>query len=141
MTDFVDVCALNDINIDTGVCALVNGQQVAIFRPAATTELFAIGNFDPFGKANVFPIMMRHEGYTDNCYTKASVWRCVILRVLLLYFIFFGYFTSLYLPLQESSCQNLFPNSPMGYHFEFKMADLYRDAMHINGTFHNLNYE
>jgi nitrite reductase (NADH) small subunit len=53
MTDFVDVCALNDINIDTGVCALVNGQQVAIFRPAATTELFAIGNFDPFGKANV----------------------------------------------------------------------------------------
>jgi nitrite reductase (NADH) small subunit len=53
MTDFVDVCALNDINVDTGVCALVNGQQVAIFRPAACQELFAVGNFDPIGKANV----------------------------------------------------------------------------------------
>ena len=53
MTDFVNVCALNDINKDTGVCALVNGQQVAIFRPAGTEELFALGNFDPVGKANV----------------------------------------------------------------------------------------
>ena len=35
------------------VCALVNGQQVAIFRPAGTEELFALGNFDPVGKANV----------------------------------------------------------------------------------------
>lgn len=53
MSDFIDVCALSDINLDTGVCALVNGQQVAIFRPAATGELFAVGNFDPIGKANV----------------------------------------------------------------------------------------
>ena len=53
MSDFIDVCALSDINLDTGVCALVNGQQVAIFRPAAGGELFAVGNFDPIGKANV----------------------------------------------------------------------------------------
>ena len=38
-----------------------------------------------------------------------SVWRCVILRAFLLYINFFGYFTSLYLPLQESSCRQFFP--------------------------------
>jgi nitrite reductase (NADH) small subunit len=53
MSEFVDVCALSDINIDTGVCALVNGKQVAIFRPAATGELYALDNYDPIGKANV----------------------------------------------------------------------------------------
>lgn len=53
MTNFVDVCALSDINLDTGVCALVDGKQVAIFRPAASGELFAIDNYDPIGKANV----------------------------------------------------------------------------------------
>ena len=39
-----------------------------------------------------------------------SVWRCVtvILQVFLLYFNLFGYFTSLYLPLQESSCGQFF---------------------------------
>ena len=53
MSNFIDVCALNDINLDTGVCALVNEQQVAIFRPAASNDVFAINNFDPIGKANV----------------------------------------------------------------------------------------
>ena len=53
MSEFVDVCALSDINIDTGVCALVNGKQVAIFRPAATGELYAVDNFDPIGKSIV----------------------------------------------------------------------------------------
>ncbi len=53
MSDFTDVCALNDITPDTGVCALVNGKQVAIFRPAATGTLYAVGNYCPAGKANI----------------------------------------------------------------------------------------
>lgn len=53
MSNFIDVCALDDINLDTGVCALVNEQQVAIFRPAATGSVYAIQNYDPIGKANV----------------------------------------------------------------------------------------
>ncbi|GAA6135016.1 nitrite reductase small subunit NirD [Oceaniserpentilla sp. 4NH20-0058] len=53
MSNYIDVCALNDINLDTGVCALINDQQVAIFRPAASGTVFAISNFDPIGKANV----------------------------------------------------------------------------------------
>lgn len=47
------VCELNDIAPNTGVCALVKGAQVAIFRQAGSDALFAIGNFDPVGKANV----------------------------------------------------------------------------------------
>jgi len=53
MKNFIEVCALNDINLDTGVCALVNDQQVAIFRPASSQQVFAINNYDPIGKASV----------------------------------------------------------------------------------------
>ncbi|HSG03405.1 MAG TPA: nitrite reductase small subunit NirD [Marinobacterium sp.] len=47
------VCELNDIAPDTGVCALVAGEQVAVFRQASTDRLFAVGNYDPVGNANV----------------------------------------------------------------------------------------
>ena len=45
------VCRLADILPDTGVCALVEGRQVAVFR--VDKDVFALGNFDPFSKANV----------------------------------------------------------------------------------------
>ena len=45
------VCALNDILPNTGVCALVDDQQVAIFRVGA--DLYAIANYDPFSNAYV----------------------------------------------------------------------------------------
>jgi nitrite reductase (NADH) small subunit len=51
--NYTDVCALNDITPDTGVCALVNGQQVAIFRPVSSEKLYAVGNYCPAGKANI----------------------------------------------------------------------------------------
>jgi nitrite reductase (NADH) small subunit len=50
---WMKVCELTDIAPDTGVCALVNNRQVAIFRQASTDRLFAIDNFDPIGQANV----------------------------------------------------------------------------------------
>ncbi len=53
MSQWLDVCEVDDIAPDTAVCALVNGKQVAIFRPLATDTLFAVDNFDPVGKANV----------------------------------------------------------------------------------------
>jgi len=52
-SQWIAVCKLEDISPNTGVCALVGGKQVAIFRRAKTDELFAIGNYDPIGKANV----------------------------------------------------------------------------------------
>ncbi len=45
------VCALEDIIPDSGVCALVNGRQVALFRVGDAVH--AIGNFDPDSGANV----------------------------------------------------------------------------------------
>lgn len=50
---WIEVCPLNDIAPDTGVCALVNGQQVAIFRMRQDDRVYAIGNFDPASNANV----------------------------------------------------------------------------------------
>ena len=39
---------------NSGVCALVKNQQVAIFYlPQNKCPLFAVGNYDPIGKANV----------------------------------------------------------------------------------------
>jgi len=46
------VCRLEDIVPNCGVCALVEGRQVAIFR-LDDERLFAIGNRDPFSGANV----------------------------------------------------------------------------------------
>lgn len=48
----VDVCALDDLKPGLGVCALVNGQQVALFR-LRNGDVFAIGNHDPFSGSNV----------------------------------------------------------------------------------------
>jgi nitrite reductase (NADH) small subunit len=48
-----DVCALGDIVPRTGVCALLAGKQVAVFRVGVDDELYALSNFDPFSKAFV----------------------------------------------------------------------------------------
>ena len=45
------VCRLDDIVPNSGVCALVGDEQVAIFR--IDEKVFAIGNRDPFSGANV----------------------------------------------------------------------------------------
>ena len=49
---WVRICALDDIVPNTGVCALANGHQVAIFR-LDDDSLYALGNYDPFSRANV----------------------------------------------------------------------------------------
>ena len=47
------VCALDDIDPNTGVCALVGADQVAVVRVGEGDDVFAIGNFDPFSQAFV----------------------------------------------------------------------------------------
>jgi nitrite reductase (NADH) small subunit len=49
---WVAVCRLDDIVPDTGVCALVDDRQVAIFR-LGDDSVHAIDNHDPFSRANV----------------------------------------------------------------------------------------
>jgi nitrite reductase (NADH) small subunit len=43
---WIPVCRLEDIVPNTGVCALVEGAQVAVFRVGE--RVYAIGNRDPF---------------------------------------------------------------------------------------------
>ncbi|MGH9281492.1 MAG: nitrite reductase small subunit NirD [Acidimicrobiales bacterium] len=50
---WVDVCALGDLVPDRGVCALVGGHQIAVFRVSPSDELYAVSNHDPFSRANV----------------------------------------------------------------------------------------
>jgi nitrite reductase (NADH) small subunit len=50
------VCRLEDIVPNCGVCALVQGEQVALFRIGSglsDDRVFAVGNRDPFSGANV----------------------------------------------------------------------------------------
>jgi nitrite reductase (NADH) small subunit len=48
---WTDVCAFDQLISGRGVCALVAGRQVAIFR--VEDELFALSNYDPFSEAFV----------------------------------------------------------------------------------------
>ena len=50
-TRWISVCPLSCIVPNTGVCALVEAEQVAIFR--VDEALYAIGNYDPFSHAYV----------------------------------------------------------------------------------------
>ncbi|MEZ8948995.1 nitrite reductase small subunit NirD [Vibrio sp. 10N.261.51.A3] len=50
---FTKVCKIEDIIPGTGVCALVGGEQVAVFRPTEAEEVFAISNTDPYFQSNV----------------------------------------------------------------------------------------
>ena len=48
------ICHTSDLVENSGVCALINDEQVALFYiPSTEKKLFAISNWDPFGKANV----------------------------------------------------------------------------------------
>jgi len=52
--DWQVLCQRDDLVPGGGVCVLVGQQQVALFYlPGADRELFAIGNHDPIGGANV----------------------------------------------------------------------------------------
>ncbi len=55
------VCQMDDLITNSGVCALIEqsdkaivAEQVAIFHvPNTEQQVYAIGNYDPIGKANV----------------------------------------------------------------------------------------
>ena len=54
MSQWYTACTVDDLVEGSGVCALINGQQVAIFYlPNEEQKVFAIDNYDPIGGANV----------------------------------------------------------------------------------------
>jgi nitrite reductase (NADH) small subunit len=54
------ICTLHDLLPELGVPALVNGEQVAIFR-LKDDRVFAVSNYDPFSQANIIS-----RGLTGN---------------------------------------------------------------------------
>ncbi|MCK5353966.1 MAG: nitrite reductase small subunit NirD [Methyloprofundus sp.] len=53
MSKWIDICAVTDLQADSGVCALVEGKQIAIFYMPKDNAIYAIDNYDPFGKVHV----------------------------------------------------------------------------------------
>lgn len=53
VTQWQTVCQITDIKPNTGVCALFNDEQVAVFRLGETEKVYALSNYDPFSKACV----------------------------------------------------------------------------------------
>lgn len=51
MSEWTNICHIDEILTNMGRCALVNGEQIAIFR--ISDQLFAVNNHCPFSKANV----------------------------------------------------------------------------------------
>lgn len=53
MSDTI-ICSTQDLVPNSGVCALHEDQQIALFYlPDTEQKIFALGNWDPLGKANV----------------------------------------------------------------------------------------
>ena len=52
---WITICQESDLVANSGVCALINEQQIALFKikQADQEQVFAISNWDPIGEANV----------------------------------------------------------------------------------------
>ncbi len=53
--NWISVCSDTDLVANSGVCDLLNEQQIALFKikNANDEQVFALSNWDPIGKANV----------------------------------------------------------------------------------------
>lgn len=52
--EWIDLCSKNDLIPHSGVAAMHEGQQIALFYiPEYENEIFAVGNNDPFSGSNV----------------------------------------------------------------------------------------
>jgi nitrite reductase (NADH) small subunit len=52
LSTYTSVCAVEDIDREAGVAALVGGHAVALFR-TYSGDVFALSNYDPFSHASV----------------------------------------------------------------------------------------
>ncbi|MBL4584217.1 MAG: nitrite reductase small subunit NirD [Pseudomonadales bacterium] len=53
MSAWTTICSKDDLQPNSGICALVGGKQIAIFYMPQLDAVYAIDNWDPIGKANV----------------------------------------------------------------------------------------
>jgi nitrite reductase (NADH) small subunit len=64
MSQWLTLCSVEDILPGCGVCALAGEEQVALFRPYADEQIFALSNIDPFAQASVLSrgLIGEHQG-------------------------------------------------------------------------------
>ena len=53
MSQWTNICQFHDLTPNTGICALFEKEQVAIFYCKRTEQLYAVNNFDPIANASV----------------------------------------------------------------------------------------
>ncbi|WP_019612718.1 nitrite reductase small subunit NirD [Psychromonas ossibalaenae] len=53
MSQWITICKHQELSENSGVCALFEGQQVAVFYCKRNADLYAVSNFDPIAQANV----------------------------------------------------------------------------------------
>ena len=53
MSNWTPICEESILIPDTGLCAKIGDDHVAIFKAAANGELYALSNIDPFSQASV----------------------------------------------------------------------------------------
>lgn len=53
MAQWIDICSVDDLQANSGVCALVEETQVALFYMPKENAIYAVNNYDPFSKAHV----------------------------------------------------------------------------------------
>ena len=87
MSQATTICDQKDLIANSGICAMVDGQQVALFYlPKETPQVYAIGNWDPIGKAHVLSrgmsvismnVWLSHHLFTSSILTcrPANVWK------------------------------------------------------------------
>jgi len=51
--EWITVCTQQDLTPNAGACIQFKEEQVAIFYCLRSQSLYAVGNFDPIGQANV----------------------------------------------------------------------------------------
>jgi nitrite reductase (NADH) small subunit len=53
MAEWIKIGCINDLQADSGICALVGKTQVAVFYMPKENKVYAINNYDPFSQASV----------------------------------------------------------------------------------------
>lgn len=72
---WVCVCQVDELTPDLGACALIGGDQIALF--SVSGQIYALGNYDPFTSANVIS-----RGITGS-YTRGGQTRLKVASPLL----------------------------------------------------------
>ena len=61
---WIEVCRLDQLELERGAAALVSGRAVALFR-ISEDEVLALGNHDPFSHASVLSRGSRQPQYSS----------------------------------------------------------------------------